>query len=100
MTIKGREGEEKVFVGIERRVAEVAEEEDEENIRSRLWMKDEEDHGDAAVIERRNLVFMRPKSPEHKGTSSAKGVQEGRIVKRRYSFFSGYLKPYIEFLHC
>lgn len=85
--IKGREGEEKVFVGIERRVAEVEEEEGEESIRTRLWMEDEEDHGDA-VIERRNLVFMRPKPPEHGGSSSAKGVLEGRIVKRRYSLSS------------
>lgn len=79
--IKGREGEEKVFVGIERRVAEVAEQENEEDIRRRLWTKDEEDHGDAVVIERRNLVFMRPKSPEQRALGNG---QDGRVVKRRY----------------
>lgn len=85
VTIKGREGEEKVFVGIERRVADVAEQESEEDIRGRLWTKDEEDNGDAVVVERRNLVFMRPKSPEQKGPSSENAGRDGRVVKRRYN---------------
>jgi len=60
--IKGTEGGEKVFVGIERRVATVDEGEVEENIRSRVWSK-EDDWADAAVIERRVLVFMRNRTP-------------------------------------
>jgi hydroxyacyl-ACP dehydratase HTD2-like protein with hotdog domain len=65
VTLKGKEGEEKVFVGIERRVALVDHEgEEEQEIRARVWLADEEDQGDAVVIERRNLVFLRERTPE------------------------------------
>lgn len=63
VTVKGKEGEEKIFVGVERRVATVDECEDEENIRRRVWAEREEDPGDATVVERRNLVFMRDRAP-------------------------------------
>jgi hydroxyacyl-ACP dehydratase HTD2-like protein with hotdog domain len=62
--IKGMEGDEKVFVRIERRVATVSEGEAEDNIRARVWSKEEEDRADAAVIEKRVLVFMRNKTSE------------------------------------
>ncbi|KAL1957099.1 hypothetical protein VTO42DRAFT_6357 [Malbranchea cinnamomea] len=64
VTVKGKDGDEKIFVGVERRVATVDEGEDEENIRKRVWAEKEEDPGDAVVVERRNLVFMRDKTPE------------------------------------
>src|SRR5436190_16331905 len=60
--IKGTEGDEKVFVRIERRMATVGEGEVEENIRGRVWSR-EDDWADAAIIERRILVFMRNKTP-------------------------------------
>ena len=62
MRIKGAEGDEKVFVRIERRVATVGEGEGEENIRGRVWSK-EGDWADAAVIESRVLAFMRNNTP-------------------------------------
>jgi hydroxyacyl-ACP dehydratase HTD2-like protein with hotdog domain len=62
--IKGMEGDEKVFVRIERRVAMASEGEAEDNIRARVWSKEEEDRADAVVIERRVLVFMRNKTSE------------------------------------
>lgn len=65
VTVKGITGEEKVFVGIERRVAELLDEhESEESIKRRVWTKEEAVVGDAAVIERRNLVFMRELSDD------------------------------------
>jgi hypothetical protein len=82
VTIKGREGEEKIFVGIERRVAEVAEREDEENIRKRLWTESADEDGDAMVVETRNLVFMRPKSPEQKKSGQGETFKNDRVVKR------------------
>ncbi|PGH05964.1 hypothetical protein AJ79_06653 [Helicocarpus griseus UAMH5409] len=75
VTIKGREGEEKVFVAVERRVAAVEEGEQEEEVRRRVWTEDEKEAGDAVVVERRDLVFLRDREIE--------GVDEGgrRIVK-------------------
>jgi len=76
VTIKGREGEEKIFVGIERRVGlclSDGKEEDETSLRRRLGalspgditsssttnIADGDDFGESGVIERRNIVFMR-----------------------------------------
>ncbi|EEH49798.1 uncharacterized protein PADG_05877 [Paracoccidioides brasiliensis Pb18] len=59
VSVKGKDGEEKVFVAVERRVAVVREGEEEEEIRGRVWTVGEEEKGDAVVVERRNLVFMR-----------------------------------------
>ncbi|PGH11372.1 hypothetical protein AJ80_07163 [Polytolypa hystricis UAMH7299] len=64
VTIRGKNGEEKVFVGLERRVATVSEGEDEQSIRDRVWTEHEDQQGDAVVVEKRNLVFMRDKTPE------------------------------------
>ncbi|OMP89319.1 P-protein [Diplodia seriata] len=66
VAVKGREGEEKVFVGIERRVGRAVEGEegDEERVRERLWTEREEEWGGASLVERRNIVFMRGRTPE------------------------------------
>lgn len=64
VVVKGREGEEKVIVSIERRVGTVEEQESDQSVRERLWTEDAEDPGAAAVIETRNLVFMREKTRE------------------------------------
>jgi hypothetical protein len=79
--VKGTEGDEKVFVGIERRVGWVAEDEGEEEIRSRLWEANEEDMGMAGVVERRNLVFMRELAGK---TSKAAVKHPSRVVKREF----------------
>ncbi|KAE8359148.1 hypothetical protein BDV27DRAFT_136569 [Aspergillus caelatus] len=60
--VKGREGAEKVMVKIERRMAVVQEGEEEGSIRERIWKDTEDEIGHAAVIESRNLVFMRKKT--------------------------------------
>lgn len=84
VTIKGLEDEEKVFVGIERRMghltpsetraiasvdrsSESAVKEIEDSIRERFWRDDENDPGECGVLERRNIVFLQrsdaPPSP-------------------------------------
>lgn len=72
VAVKGKEGEEKVFVGIERRIGRALEgeggehggAEEEERVRRRLWTEREEDWGEASLVERRNIVFMRERTPE------------------------------------
>lgn len=64
VAVKGREGEEKVIVSIERRVGTVEEQESHQTVRERLWMESVEDPGAASVIETRNLIFMREKTRE------------------------------------
>jgi acyl dehydratase len=82
MTVKGLEGDEKIFVGVERRVAAVDETESEEDIRRRVWAKREDEPADAVVIERRNLVFMKDKTPQQAQADREKPV---RIVKGKYT---------------
>ncbi|KAI1965808.1 hypothetical protein LOZ58_000708 [Ophidiomyces ophidiicola] len=79
--IKGKEGEEKVFVGIERRIALVKENEDEETMRRRIWTVTEEEWGDASVIEKRNLVFMLDKTPEELRREQSDGAQQRKPLK-------------------
>ncbi|KAK2732478.1 hypothetical protein FQN55_004090 [Onygenales sp. PD_40] len=64
VSVKGKEGEEKIFVGVERRVAVVGEGEEDEHVRARVWTENEDERGDAIVVERRNLVFMRDRTSE------------------------------------
>jgi len=65
VSIKGKPGSEKVFVGIERRVAPVkSQDESEQSIRERLWTSTAEEWGDAQLVERRNIVFMHERTPE------------------------------------
>ncbi|KAJ5095139.1 hypothetical protein N7532_007430 [Penicillium argentinense] len=64
VTVKGREGEEKVIVTIERRVGTVPEEESEPETWRRLWTENEAADGEASVVENRDLIFMRAKSAE------------------------------------
>ncbi|DAA75448.1 TPA_exp: Uncharacterized protein A8136_1845 [Trichophyton benhamiae CBS 112371] len=45
VNIKGKEGDEKIFVGIERRVATVDEHESDDAVRSRVWTQSEEEQG-------------------------------------------------------
>ncbi|KMP03483.1 hypothetical protein CIRG_03175 [Coccidioides immitis RMSCC 2394] len=79
--VTGKEGEEKVFVGIERRVAILGEKEKEEDITSRIWTENEEDWGDSTVIEKRNLVFMRDKIPEQLRAEKTDGNQQTKILR-------------------
>ncbi len=58
--VSGPAGAEKVFVGIERRVARVKEKQQDDHIRKRVWTDEEADEGDAIIIERRDLCFLQP----------------------------------------
>nr|POF06888.1 mesaconyl-c(4)-coa hydratase [Quercus suber] len=99
VTTKGKEGEEKLFVSIERRLAKVsAEELDglasatqdetaretlEHRVRQRLWRDQEEDFGPCSVVETRNIVFMRARSKEQAAAEIAKA--KGKILKPQHT---------------
>ncbi|KAF2766692.1 hypothetical protein EJ03DRAFT_344956 [Teratosphaeria nubilosa] len=91
VTGKGKEGEEKLFVGIERRIARVtgeemaqlalaaakegwslAQETLEHRVRQRLWRDEETDFGPASIVETRNIVFMRARSAAEAALETAK----------------------------
>lgn len=95
VSIKGKEGEEKIFVSIERRQAKATEDEvvqlaraqDDEGekatlehrVRQRLWRDKEEDFGPCSVIETRNIVFMHARSKEEAAAETEKA--KGKILK-------------------
>jgi hypothetical protein len=133
VTVKGAEGDEKVFVGIERRIGPLAEfleanpefvelsraakakdltglvvtqraspeyaafwRQSDLEVRKWLWTEDADDFGNARLIERRNIVFMKDKTPEAAAKSAAiKGG--GKILKRKrlMSIILQKLKPLI-----
>ncbi|KAK5798554.1 hypothetical protein VI817_004844 [Penicillium citrinum] len=81
VTVKGREGEEKVIVTIERRVGVVPEDESAEESHRRIWTEDESAAGDASVVENRDLIFMRVKSAEQIRSDQQQFGEPSRIVK-------------------
>lgn len=88
VTIKGRPGEEKVFVGIERRMGAVRGQEGDEGVRARLWAETEEEFAEADVVERRNIVFMYERSEEELAKVRQRGaaVPKDKMLKREFSF--------------
>lgn len=66
VTVKGAPGDEKIFVGIERRIGRtLADTEPDASIRQRFWTAAPDDFGaGVALIERRNIVFLRERSRE------------------------------------
>lgn len=101
VAVKGKPGDEKVFVGIERRLAELNADENaaletcngdeelienvEETIRSRLWMEKDTDFGPCSVIERRNIVFMRERAPEEIQAATAASRKPGKMLKPQHA---------------
>lgn len=81
VTVKGREGEEKVIVTIERRVGTVPEGEDEMQTWNRIWTEDPAQPGESAVIENRNLIFMRTKTADQIQTDKSQFGKANRVVK-------------------
>lgn len=81
VAVKGREGDEKAIVTIERRVGTVPEGEDEAQTRSRIWTEDAALAGEASVIENRDLIFMRTKSAAQVAADQAVFGEPGRVVK-------------------
>ncbi|KAJ5474839.1 hypothetical protein N7475_004405 [Penicillium sp. IBT 31633x] len=90
VTVKGREGDEKVIVTIERRVGNVSEQETAEQTWDRLWKENEADAGESSVIENRDLIFMRLKTGAQIEADKARFGKPGRIVKR------GHILPFLE----
>lgn len=100
VAMKGQPGDEKVFVGIERRLATITSDEHkclaacsndkakiaelEENIRARLWMPTDTDFGPASIIERRNIVFMRERSGEEAKSAVAASRKPGKMLKPQH----------------
>ncbi|KAA6407271.1 MAG: hypothetical protein FRX48_09073 [Lasallia pustulata] len=93
--IKGREGEEKVFVEIERRISSmeaIKHERDEDQIRKALYREDAADPGPCAVVENRTIVFMRERSPAL--AADAAKANDDKIVKAAHApTFSHTLRP-------
>ncbi|OJJ89512.1 uncharacterized protein ASPGLDRAFT_109883, partial [Aspergillus glaucus CBS 516.65] len=83
VTVKGLKGEEKIVVSIERRVGVVKErdEEEEHDIKERIWTENEEENGQASVIETRNLIFMREKTQEQLENDKKYFGEISRIIK-------------------
>lgn len=95
--IKGKEGDEKVFVAIERRLAKASQDEVERlalattdkqakedlnhRVRQRLWRDSEEDFGEASILETRNIVFMRSRTPSQAKADASKNPVGSKILK-------------------
>ena len=78
--IKGLPGSEKVFVGIERRIGSASKSETaegEKELRSSLWRASPSD----LLIERRNIVFMRSKTPSTAAGDAAAPSASAKILK-------------------
>jgi hypothetical protein len=81
VTVKGREGEEKVIVTIERRIGTVPEGESEAQTWNRIWTENEAEAGEASVIENRDLIFMRCKTAEQIRLDKQQFGNPSRVVK-------------------
>lgn len=80
--VKGQQGEEKIFVKIERQINTVGEGETENDIRKRIWRSDNKDMGEhAPVVEGRNLMFMRDKTADQLDRDKAKFSQVSKTIK-------------------
>lgn len=98
VAIKGKEGEEKIFVSIERRQAKATADENERlgpaqtdadakttlehRVRQRLWRDSDRDFGPCSVLETRNIVFMRSRSKEEAAKETAKAKE--KILKPQH----------------
>lgn len=84
VNIKGREGEGKIFVTIERRFASVQEDEDEADTRSRIL-----NSPGSVLTEQRDLVFLRDRTAEQVDSQPMLRAKQRRLVKcalERYCF--------------
>ncbi|KAJ5541967.1 hypothetical protein N7461_007970 [Penicillium sp. DV-2018c] len=84
VTVKGREGDEKVIVTIERRIGNVPEEEPTKQTWDRLWKENKDDAGESSVIENRDLIFMRLKTSAQIEDDKAQFDKPSRTVKRAH----------------
>ncbi|KAL3431557.1 hypothetical protein BDV09DRAFT_176124 [Aspergillus tetrazonus] len=79
--VKGRPGDEKIIVKIERHIGTVQENETEQEIRNRIWSDGEDMKADASIVENRDLVFMRDKTVNQLDEDKAKFSQAPRTIK-------------------
>ncbi|KAL2848465.1 hypothetical protein BJY01DRAFT_233907 [Aspergillus pseudoustus] len=81
VVVKGRPGEENIVVKIERRIGAVQEGEEERDVRRRISGTDEGMGAYTSILETRDLVFMRDKSPEQLKQDKAGFSQVSRTIK-------------------
>jgi len=81
VTVKGKQGEEKIFVGIERRVGLVGDEEQDVDVRTRFGGDDGGGEGEWSMLERRNLVFMREAPAPLSSASDQQRTKKTRIMQ-------------------
>jgi hydroxyacyl-ACP dehydratase HTD2-like protein with hotdog domain len=90
VTVKGKPGEEKLFVRVERRIARATSDEMkmldpaqtsnqdketlEHRVRQRLWRDSDMDFGPCSILETRNIVFMRSRTKEEAAKETAKAA--------------------------
>lgn len=93
--VKGQEGEERVFVEIERRISSLRSinvKGNENRIRKLLYREDAADPGPCAVVENRTIVFMRERNPPV--AADAATDNSAKIVKAAHApTFSHTLQP-------
>ncbi|KAK5741184.1 hypothetical protein LTR17_004124 [Elasticomyces elasticus] len=98
VTVKGKEGDEKIFVRIERRLARATAEEMkmldsaqsnaqdketlEHRVRQRLWRDSDSDFGPCSVLEARNIVFFRARTKEEAAADASKSA--GKSLKPQH----------------
>ena len=99
VSFKGREGQEKVFVGVERRHAMASEDEIslfgsavaneqaqldlDHKIRQRLWRDQGSDFGPCCIVETRNIVFMRSRTEKEAAVEAQKA--KDKILKPQHN---------------
>jgi hydroxyacyl-ACP dehydratase HTD2-like protein with hotdog domain len=92
VTAKGTEGQERIFVTIERRQAKATEDEIsrigaamtdvsaketlDHRVRQRLWRDNDADFGPCSILETRNIVFMRSRTKEEAEKETAKAKEK------------------------
>lgn len=100
VTAKGKPGDEKLFVSIERRMAKAsadeaqrlaeaagnkqAQEDLEHRVRQRLWRDSETDFGPCSIVETRNIVFMYGRTPEEAKAAAAAAANSTKILKPQH----------------
>jgi hypothetical protein len=83
--VKGPPGEEKIVVKIERQIGAVREGEAESDVRKRIWTTREDVEAHTSIVENRDLVFMRDKTPVQLSQDKAEFSQGSRIIKCLFS---------------
>ena len=97
MQVKEREGKEKVFIGIKRRISKLDEILEQKYvaklvyqnsaIKKRLWTIDEEDFGHIYIIKHRNIIFMRERTLAKLLTAKEVIGKLAKILKCKLGFF-------------